>query len=508
LRRAILLAASHWPNSGSAKPLLFIHVSTNEEVSMHKLGLLATVGLLGLAMGAAAAPEFDFGLLRDQQLQAHSRQLFGITGPIEASSTASVDATIAEADPTALATFAKSLRVRVVTAAENAGANIDQMALWPNDDYATHLIVCNEEDATQPGVQRVRLSDGMVETILTGTESCDPVRRTAWGTIIVGEEQGPTTNPVTPGGWLLEIINPLQTTNVQFDRVTGVLSGPDAENVATQTAPGRLAFEGIALYPNGVMYYGDENRPLQGTAGGAYFKFIPTTPWMDGAPITNLNQSPLVAGQVYGLRLGKRSGNTDYGQGANTGLGTWVEVTDADNANLRAAAASLKLTGYYRPEDADIDGRALAQGQVRFCANNTGNEGDDHNWGETICVTDGSLAEATANTATPEVQYFIIGTPDFAMMDNIAYQPGRGNWIVHEDGDGPAVGRNNDLWSCLEDGADADSLSDGCVRIGTLNDLTAEWTGGIFDASGTRFYVSVQHNVTGHGVILEVTGWR
>jgi secreted PhoX family phosphatase len=46
------------------------------------------------------------------------------------------------------------------------------------------------------------------------------------------------------------------------------------------------------------------------------------------------------------------------------------------------------------------------------------------------------------------------------------------------------------------------------VRIGTLNDLTAEWTGGIFDASGRRFFVSIQHNVTGHGVILEITGWQ
>ncbi len=480
---------------------------------MHKLGLLATVGLLGLATGAAVAQEFDFGLFRDHQLQEHSRQLFGITGPIKTSSTASVDAATAEADPTALVTLAKSLHVRVVTAATNAGANIDQMALWPNDQHATHLIVCNEEDATKPGVQRVRLSDGLVETMLTGTVSCDPVRRTAWGTIMVGEEVSPTTTPSTPGGWLLEIIDPLHTTNVQFDRVTGVLSGTDAGNVASRPAPGRLAFEGLALYPNGVMYYGDENRPSQGTPGGAYFKFIPTTPWTDGAPITNLNQSPLGEGKVYGLRLGKRlTGNpptpTDYGQGSNTGLGTWVEVVNANNADLRAAAASLKLTGYYRPEDADIDGRALAQGQVRFCANNTGNEGTDHQWGETICMTDGSLAEATANTATPEVQYFIIGTPDFAMMDNIAYQPGRGNWIVHEDGDGPEVGRNNDLWSCLEDGADADSLSDGCVRIGTLNDLNAEWTGGIFDAAGTHFYVSVQHNVTGHGVILEVTGWR
>jgi hypothetical protein len=46
------------------------------------------------------------------------------------------------------------------------------------------------------------------------------------------------------------------------------------------------------------------------------------------------------------------------------------------------------------------------------------------------------------------------------------------------------------------------------VGSATLNDLTAEWTGGIFDATETRFVVSVQHNVTGHGVILEITGWR
>src|SRR5262249_25225804 len=296
---------------------------------------------------------------------------------------------------TALATFAQSLRVRVVTAAADAGANIDQMALWPNDAHATHLIVCNEEGATHPGVQRVRLSDGKVETILTGTVSCDPVRRTPWGTVIVAEELG--------DGWLLEIINPLQTTNVLFNRGTGVLSGADAGNVETRPAVGRLAFEGIALYPNGVMYYGDENRPSLGAPGGAYYKFIPSSPWQGSAPITHLSQSALVAGTVYGLRLGKRSGNTDYGQGSNTGLGIWVDV-NASKANLRAAAATAKLTGYYRPEDADIDLRALAQGQVRFCANNTGNEATDHQWGETICITDGSLIEATANSATPEVQ--------------------------------------------------------------------------------------------------------
>lgn len=67
---------------------------------------------------------------------------------------------------------------------------------------------------------------------------------------------------------------------------------------------------------------------------------------------------------------------------------------------------------------------------------------------------------------------------------------------------------NNDLWDCLPDGADPDLQSDGCVRVATLNDLTSEWTGGIFDASGRHFYVSVQHNISGSGTILDITGWK
>ena len=55
--------------------------------------------------------------------------------------------------------------------------------------------------------------------------------------------------------------------------------------------------------------------------------------------------------------------------------------------------------------------------------------------------------------------------------------------------------------------SDADLQSDGCLRIATLNDLTADWTGGFFDPTGQQFYVSVQHNVTGHGVLLDITGW-
>lgn len=476
---------------------------------VHALSL-ALAGVIAVPTFASAANDQggsdvgrDFGSFREHQLDAHSMQLFGIEGALGESSTESVDAATAQANPLSMVTLAHSLRARVVASSAALAPNIDMMALWPAVN-PTHLIVCNEQGATEPGVQRVRLSDGMVETILTGTVACDPVHTTAWGTVIVGEEAGNS-------GTVLEIIDPLHTTNVLYDRVGGTFSGTDAAHVAERPALGHLSFEGIVAYPNGVLYYGDENRPSKGTPGGAYFKFVPATPWTGTAPIASLAQSPLAAGTVYGLRLGKRSGGTDYGQGSNTGLGSWVKVDPSFDADLRAAAAALKLTGYYRPEDANADMNALAAGNVRFCANNTGNEENDHNWGETICVTDGSLAEATANTATPEVQLFVVGTSEFAMMDNIAWQPGRGNWILHEDGDAPGFAENphnNDIWACLEDGADDDTLSDGCIRIATLNDLNAESTGGFFDATGTHFYFSVQHNVTGHGTILDVTGWR
>ncbi|GAO03808.1 hypothetical protein [Anaeromyxobacter sp. PSR-1] len=464
---------------------------------MHALAALAAASAVALT----ASPGPDFGTFRDQALQARAPELFGVTGPIPASSTLSLAPQVAEADPRALVTLARSLQARVVSAAPGLGANIDMMALWPSDERPTHLIACNEQGAAQPGLQRIRLSDGAVETILAGTISCDPVRRTPWGTIIAGEESG-------ADGSLIEVLDPLAVTGATYDHAARTVSGPGAGLVAARPAVGRLSWEGIGLLPNGVMYYGDENRPSRGTAGGAYFKFVPAVPWTGGPAIRSLDRSPLAAGAVYGLRLGRRSGGTDHGQGTNTGLGSWIPVAAADVGNLRAAAAALKLTGYYRPEDIDLDGAALAAGRVRFCANNTGNEADDWSWGETLCVSDGTLGEAAAGTAVPEVQLLVPGNPELAMMDNLAWQPGRGSWIIHEDGDGPEAGRNNDLWACLEDGTDPDDQSDGCIRIATLNDLNAEWTGGFFDASGTHFYVSVQHNVTGHGVILDVTGWR
>jgi len=174
--------------------------------------------------------------------------------------------------------------------------------------------------------------------------------------------------------------------------------------------------------------------------------------------------------------------NPDYGQDSHIGRGSWVTVNDSYDGDLRAAAASMQLTGFHRPEDGSADEKALAKGQVRLCANNTDNEESNRNSGEAICITDGSLDDATANTATPEVQEFVILTRDMAMIDNIAYQPGRGNWVLHSDRDSVGMSEsvypfNNSIWICLEDGKDVDTLGDGPIHIANLKDLNAESTG-------------------------------
>jgi secreted PhoX family phosphatase len=418
---------------------------------------------------------------------------FGVVAGLDESSMQDLDAATATANPLALAALAKGLSARVVTSG-NAASNLDMMAPWPVDD-PQFLLACNEQGTTAPGVQRIDLRTGAAATIVTGTTSCDPLHVTPWGTVIFGEE--------TTTGHVYELIDPLSVQNATLDRVTGVAS---TDKIVRRDALGAVAFEGIGLLSNGTAYYGDELGPQNGAPGGAYYKFIPTHPWRGGAPITSLADSPLAAGSVYALKVGQGS-NT--GQGMAQGIGTWVPIAaDPATGSLRPAAVAAHATGFYRPEDLEFDGSAMANGAVRFCGNNTGRE-EARYYGETICVTDGTVAAASAGTSTPEVQLFVVGSPEYNMPDNIAYQPGRGNWIIHEDGDTSFERpHNNDLWSCLPDGGDADLLSDGCLRIGSLNDLTSEWTGGFFGPAGDHFYVSVQHNKTGFGVVLDITGWR
>jgi secreted PhoX family phosphatase len=498
--------------------------------------------ILAIAIGSALATSamaLDFGQKVEALAKAQSLSLFGTIGTLGASSTASIDAATVNSNPTALVTAAPGLTVTAVSNAANLGVAIDMMVLWPNDTNPTHIIACNESAGPTGagGVQRIRLSDGFVENIIDSPlTSCDPAEITPWGTVIVGEENG-------SNGRAFEILDPLTTTGVTVSGTGAATTTSDTTRVRYLGALGQLSYEGISIMPNGVVYYQDENRPSATDNGGGYFKFIPTTLWTGNAPITDLNNSPLVAGRVFGLRLGRNGGNADIGAGTHAGRGNWVEVVDGqvigsttvNRINLRAAATALKLTTGYRPEDQDIDKRAQSLGNVRICGTNTGQDtattsaNGANFFGETFCFTDGTIAQSAvintvsqtlggvaytvnsgAGTSIPEYQLLVSHFLDFGMPDNIAYQPGRGNWIIHEDGDGAtyAPPRNNDIWSCVDDGADKDLLADACAKIITINDLTAETTGGVFNSAGNEFYFSVQHNVSGHGTIVKVTGWQ
>lgn len=458
----------------------------------------SAIGLV-VAGGVAALAASDAGQARDGQLEAHSNQYFGVSSGLDASSSRDITAAEATADPRALATFAKGLSAEVVTSGV-AAPNLDMGALWPVTGSPRYIVYCNEQGTGNPGVQLIELATGDAETVLTGTASCDAAHTTPWGTVVIGEERA--------DGHVYEILDPTAlighpvTVNRTAPTPATAVPAEAQAQVARRDAMGANAFEGLGILASGVAYYGDELGPSGGNRGGAYHKFVPAQT-TSATHVSSLDQSPLKAGTVYGLRV---SDGSNYGQGMSYGRGTWIPLTTP--GSLRDQREAKGLTGYYRPEDLAFDEKALADGKVRFCGNNTGRE-EAHYYGETTCMTDGSTTEAATGSSTPEVQLLVQGSPEYNMPDNIAYQPGRGNWIVHEDAETTFERpHNNDLWSCLEDGMDADQQSDGCIRIATLNDLSAEWTGGFFDATGEHFYVSVQHNKTGKGVVLDVTGWK
>src|SRR5262249_10134042 len=226
-----------------------------------------------------------------------------------------------------------------------------------------------------PAVQRIDLSKPVgsnTTTIVTGLISCDPVRRTAWGTIIVAEEAGAT-------GGLYELIDPANINTIinVSDRAVGTTTDP--LHLVKRKAVGSLSFESFAIRPDGTMIYGDELAPSGGTAGGGIYKFVPAIPFSGVGPISVPGQSPLTMGSVYGLRVAAQ-GSGNWGQGAETGNGAWVAVNlaganvvdGANNIILRNAQLLQRFTGYYRPEDMDVDPIAAEKGVFRACWANTG----------------------------------------------------------------------------------------------------------------------------------------
>jgi secreted PhoX family phosphatase len=489
-------------------------------------------GLVAAVMAArpmADSPQADFGAFIAGQLREHSQQLFGFSHPLAESVLGPYDGP----DHTQAIQVAHGLTVSLVSSSTASAA--DQIALWPDDEHPTHLFVCDEE-TSNPAVQRIDLSKppaSNATTIVTGLASCDPVRRTPWGTIIVAEEAGST-------GGFYEILDPLSINGpiAVSDRAAGTTSDP--LHVVKRKAVGSLSFEGIAIRSDGTMIYSDELAPSGGTPGGALYKFVPAVPYSGTGlpPVTEPQLSPLASGSVFGLRVAA-NGSSNWGQGAEVGKGRWVAVDtvptgvlDANgNIILRNAQGLQRFTGYYRPEDMDIDPIAAANGVFRACWANTGrldfgggsvveNSGVH---GEILCIVEEPPSAAVPSPPTgtiPVVTRFVVGNQEAGMFDNVAFQPGTGNLVVLEDGPtsimtptGPEQ-RGNDLWICLPDGADDDTLSDGCVRFASVKDTSAEPSGFIFFGSGESAFVNIQHRAVNdaagkanHGALVKISGF-
>jgi hypothetical protein len=246
-----------------------------------------------------------------------------------------------------------------------------------------------------------------------------------------------------------------------------------------------MAWEGVAVLPSGVVIAGDELRPGTGTAdvdGGAIFKFIPAAPRTTTGPISSLTESPLAAGNVYALRMSCTTG-VQYGQGCEIGSGSWVAV---GAATARGDADRVGATGYYRPEDLEQDEEYRGEG-VRFCWTNTG-ESDVANYGEVLCGVDRAPMVADPAQQTVTANRFVEGDVDFNQPDNFAFQPKTGNHYVIEDNP------NGDIFACLPDGKDRDIKTDGCIKILSVKDSSAEPTGFKFTADGRTAYLSIQHS--------------
>ena len=279
-----------------------------------------------------------------------------------------------------------------------------------------------------------------------------------------------------------------------------------------------MAWEGIAVLPSGVVIAGDELRP--GTAapesggpnsdGGSIFKFVPTFPRTQTGPINNLNDSPLKEGTTHAMQVSCNGNNQQFGQGCEVGNAAWILV---NAAAARAEANTQGATGYYRPEDLELDpmfkdpDNSLA---VRFCWNNT-QAASAGSFGEVMCGIDEDPNTASATNRTVLVYRFIEGDEDFNQPDNLEFQPKTGNVYVNEDNP------NGDIWACLPDGADRDIKSDGCVKMLSVKDSSAEPTGFIFDPTGTVAYVSIQHSndtnmslIDGYPTddVLKITGFK
>ena len=122
-------------------------------------------------------------------------------------------------------------------------------------------------------------------------------------------------------------------------------------------------------------------------------------------------------------------------------------------------------TGYYRPEDIDLDPIAATDG-LRGCARRHRQRPGAH-WGGTMCLTDTATTDRRFQEAISPSSSRPSSATRTSVPDNLDFR--RRPAICTSSSTRPrppdAAYTNDQVSACLPDGADPDLLSAGCVRV-------------------------------------------
>ena len=135
-----------------------------------------------------------------------------------------------------------------------------------------------------------------------------------------------------------------------------------------------------------------------------------------------------------GTGRGNREGRVDAGQSG----GRWRARRSRQREPARRSGTQ-RFTGYYRPEDMDVDPIALEEGVFRVCWANTGRMShvggglveNGAVYSEIMCLVEEPPSAAVPMPATgtiPSVSRFVPGDLMAQMYDNVAFQPQQATW--------------------------------------------------------------------------------
>jgi secreted PhoX family phosphatase len=346
------------------------------------------------------------------------------------------------------------------------------------------------------GVQRIDLWDSNYNTRTTtivapGTQgfvSGDASLWTPWGGYLTAEESWGTGSTK---GRLFEIDNATTAT-------------ANGGNFVQRTVIPRVSHEGLAFDKANNFYFVDELN------GGSIYKYVSAN------PLASNGNDFFSAGQTFALKVGAGAqfeGNTGA---AITGISTWEAITDINGGALSLSTvlgdgtidgrvtadhASVKATGFNRPEDMEIQTLANGSQFLYFTTTDSDTDGNSSNGRGRVYSFDLGTNEVKlfADSNTIDAATGAAAGSAFKNPDNLAIDA-EGNIYIVEDQDGGV----EDVWFAVD--ANRDGVAESVSKWISLTTQGAESTGLYFDKfDANKAYINVQHPADGIDRTIQLT---